>query len=298
MNRESAQFLNLPPEFCDPRQAGTIILPIPYGESSRGAGAAGGPRAIFKASQNLDPYDEVFKQEIHLDGVATLPFIDVSDEQALVMTKIKSEAARWIEQSRFLVTIGGGHSVTIGAFAGVRRTYSELSCVHIGAHADLRDEYNGNSLDDACVMTRIRERGAPVLLLGARSISAGEARRAGADGVDVVYMQDFHKGRINIERSLKSVGERVFLSIDVNGMDWSVIRAASRPEPGGFTWREMMDLLEVVFKDKDVVACAVTGLAPRPEDPNSSLAAARLVFKLIAMKQCIEHIQRIDGLVV
>ncbi len=299
MSPNPAQFLNLEPEFTNPKLAQTVILPVPYeGGASHGKGAANGPRAIIEVSRNIELYDEVYGKEIHTGGIATLAPVDTSGDPRTVMENIRAEAAKWMKNGKFLIGIGGDHSVTFGLFGGVQEAHPDIACIQIDARPDLRNIYANDPLSHVCVMSRIRELKAQTLHLGIRSMNAAEAQRIKNEKIETVRMQEFYQKKVDIGRILATIGERVYLTIDLGCLDWSVIRSTGTLEPGGFTWREMLELLDMIFKDKNVVACDVMELAPKENDVNSAFAAARLVFKLIAMKHSIEHIVRMDGLVI
>jgi N1-aminopropylagmatine ureohydrolase len=299
MSTNPAQFLNLESEFTNPKLAQTVILPVPYeGGASHGKGAANGPRAILEVSRNFELYDEVYRKEIHTGGIATLAPADTSGDPRNAMENIRAEAAKWIKSGKFLVGLGGDHSVSFGLFGGAQEAHPDLACIQIDARPDLHNIYANDPLSHVCVMSRIRELKAQTLHLGIRSMSAAEAQRIQNEKIETIRMHEYYQKKVDVGRILATISERVYLTIDVGCMDWSVIRSTSAPEPGGFTWREMLDLLDIIFKDKNVVACDVMELAPKENDVNSVFAAARLVFKLIAMKHSIEHIGRMDGLVI
>lgn len=297
MYKSANNFLGLPPEFSNPENAGTVILPVPYeGGVSWGTGTLNGPKAIIKASHYVEWYDEVYRVEAQDTGVATLPAVDTSGEPEEVLDNVRDAAAQWVGRGKFLVTLGGDHSVTGGAFRGVQRVHQELACIQIDAHADLRDSYDGSRFSHSCVMSRIRELTPDTFQLGIRSMSAEEARRVQEEHIRLVTMHDYRRG-IDLAAHIAPLPEKAYLTIDVDSLAWSVIRSTGTPEPGGFMWHELMEVLDTIFHCKEVVACDVVEMAADPNDVNSAFAAAKLVFKLIIMKRGIEHYSRMDGLV-
>lgn len=285
MKREIRQFLDLESEFAAVETAAAVILPIAYeGGVSYGTGAAGGPDAVIDASAYLELYDEVLDAEPHRMGIATVPISELTAEPDSVQAVIQRMAGEWLQKDKFLVGLGGDHSISPALFQAARKRYGRLSVVQIDAHADLRERYEGNIHSHACVMSRIREITRHTLQIGIRSLSREEALRIRDEQIAVCTMHAYRSGRFDLDSALAALPDPVYLTVDVDAFDWSVIRSTGTPEPGGFSWDEGLTLLQRIFERKAVVACDVVELAHQPRDRNSPFAAAKLIYKMLGFK--------------
>ncbi len=265
-----------------------VVLPVPFeATTSYLEGTVDGPRAILEASAQVELYDEEAGDEPWRAGVATLPPIDVEGGPDEVLTRIADAVANELERGRFACSLGGEHTVTVGCVRGAARHHPDLAIVSIDAHADLRDSYHGSPYSHACAMRRVADDGHPVVEVGIRSLSATEA--AALPGLNVVLVtgRDIdasrgNRGREWIDRVLDAVASRpVYLSVDLDGLDPSVVPGVGTPEPGGLLWFEALDLTARLFERSNVVAADVVELLPRADDAVSSFAAARLVYKIL-----------------
>ena len=152
------------------------------------------------------------------------------------------------------------------------------------AHADLRETYNGSAFSHACTMARALEITPFTVQIGIRSLSVQEANRVKRENLALYTMNDWRKGRLNIRAALEKLPESIFLTLDVDIFDWSVIASTGTPEPGGCSWDEALDLLDVVFTEKNVIGFDVVELSHKLHDTNSAFAVAKLIYKMIGMR--------------
>jgi agmatinase len=278
-------FLNPDPEYSALESAAAVILPIPYeGGVSYGRGAGAAPAVVIAASHQLELYDEVLKAEPFRMGIATVMPPRLPSDPAKVQALVYRSAMELLDLRKFVVLIGGDHSVS-GPFAQALKTvHGSVSVVQLDAHADLRDSYDNSRLSHACVMARIREITTDTLQFGIRSMSLEEAQRIERENMAVCTMSSYRNGTFDIDAALAELPEPVFLTIDVDAFDWSVIRSTGTPEPGGFTWDEALHLLKKIFDRKNVVAIDVVELSSAPHDLNSPFAVAKLIYKLLGFK--------------
>lgn len=285
MKRNPPQFLSPDPLFSTLETAAAVILPVAYeGGVSYGTGTARGPEAVIEASAYLELYDEVLEAEPHRMGIATAACPELPPEPEAMLAAVRHCADALLERDPFLVGLGGDHSVTTALFQAVREHYGRLSAVQIDAHADLRDRYEGSIHSHACVMSRIRQMTPDTLQIGIRSLSREEALRIRDEQIAVCTMHDYRSGRYDLEGALAALPDPVYLTVDVDAFDWSVIRSTGTPEPGGFLWDEGLALLRRIFRLRNVVACDVVELSYDPEDRNSPFAAAKLIYKMLGFK--------------
>lgn len=277
-------FLALPTEQSQYASARVVVLPIPYdATTSARAGAREGPRAIIFASEDLEPHDLDLGYDASQHGIHTLP--DVAPHsggpQAMV-ERIESVVGDLLDDGKFVVTLGGEHTVSIGAVRAHARRLPGLSVLSIDAHADLRDEYLDSPYNHACVMRRIIDL-CPVVQVGMRSVSAGQAslirERSLPFFTPPAYLA-LADGPGEVARLLT---QDIYISVDLDGLDPSQMAAVGTPEPGGLFWDEVIALLAVVAREKRIVGFDVTELAPDLGPPACAHLAAKLAYRLIGL---------------
>ena len=279
------QFLDLDAEFAEFKTAAVAILPVPYeGGITYGVGTAKGPDAVINASQHLELYDEILKAEPFRMGIATLMPLKSSSDPKDVYVAIYRCSKAVVKENKFMVLLGGDHSVSMGYFQALQEKYPLLSVIQLDAHADLRDKYKGNPFSHACVMSRMREITPHTLQIGIRSMSLDEARRIERENLAVCTMADYRSGNFDIEAEISLLPDAVYLTVDVDVFDWSVIRSTGTPEPGGLLWDESLHLLEKIFMQKNVVGFDIVELSGESNDRNSAFAVAKLIYKMLGFK--------------
>ena len=266
-------------------KAHVAILPVPYEATvSYGRGTAGGPQAILDASEQLELYDEQVQAEPYRCGVWTAPPLAVPPEGGEAMAlAVAARFAELLDAGKWVVMLGGEHSITPGGVRAAAELHDDLQVVQLDAHADLRDSYGGNRWSHACTMARCIEI-APVRAIGIRSYSREEAQRIreGIPGYRITHAREMDTDDW-VEMAVEGLeGRAVYLSIDVDYFDPSVVPATGTPEPGGAGWRQTLLFLERLFRVSRVVSCDVVELAPRPGLHHADFTVARLVYKLIS----------------
>lgn len=283
-------FAQLDPEESDYATSRAVVLPLPFERTtSYGKGTVDGPDAILRASQALEVYDQELDREPCSRGIATLPpFLPEAHAMDDALREIHAEARRVMEDGKFLVSLGGEHSITSAlAFAARDAFGDELGVVQLDAHTDLREEYEGTPWSHASVMRRIVEAGLPTLGVGIRSLSAPEAELVKSRNLDVLWGHQLDDPEIVrlFQKRLDALPERVYLTFDVDFFDPSLIPSTGTPEPGGGTWYPTLRLLRTLFERKTVVAMDVVELAPIGGQPAPDFVTAKLVYKCIGYEQ-------------
>jgi agmatinase len=281
-------FLDLPPELADPSTSRVFVLPIPYeATTSYVQGTRRGPAALIEASSQVEFYDEIHEDEPCRSGIHTLPPLDCRGTPGDVLDRIREEASRHIGGNRFVLSLGGEHTLTVGCVEGAADALGPLTVVQIDAHADLRDEYGGSSLSHACVMRRLADKHAMVQI-GIRALSEEEARFTEARKIPVVGAAEIAEERSRpgasrtwMTRAIDAIGtDLVYLTFDLDGMDPSIVPAVGTPEPGGLLWHETLAFIDALFAARTVVAADVVELCPVPGSVASDFAAARIAYKI------------------
>jgi agmatinase len=280
------QFLGVPDQDASFDSSPVVVLPVPYEATvSFMGGTRLGPRALLHASRYLELYDHELDVEPYRVGVYTLPELMLSGagpETALRELRDAFEAL--IGAGKFTIMVGGEHSVSgppIHAHADCADR--PLSVLQLDAHGDLRTEYEGTPYSHACVMHRVHEH-VNLVPVGIRSLTAEERALMRARQIDPVFGYELSQSGWQ-QRVLDQLGDDVYLTIDVDYFDPSIMPSTGTPEPGGGAWYPTLELLEAVFRDKHVVGCDVVEFAPISGVVAPDVLAAKLVYKLIAFYQ-------------
>ncbi|MFZ2359212.1 MAG: agmatinase [Anaerolineae bacterium] len=282
-------FLGLPAPYSDRERAGVLVLPLPYEATvSYGHGTAGGPAAIIAASQQVELYDREFDREPALGfGIHTLPTPALPEEPADAVTVIATAVAEAAAAGQLVVGLGGEHTVSVGFGRGLLAALGgPLTVVQIDAHSDLRDQYDGTPYSHACMARRLLDEAGieQVLQLGIRSVCPEEVAlvRSQPERLRVWYAEAMHDGGWQAELIERVRGRQVYLTIDVDGLDPSVVSATGTPEPDGLSWRETLAILRAVAEHGRIVGLDCVELAPVPGHHASDFAVAKLVYKAIS----------------
>ncbi|MEP0857085.1 agmatinase [Trichocoleus sp. DQ-U1] len=271
--------------------ARVVILPIPYeATTTYRNGCENGPDAILEASGQVEYYDEELDWETGKDiGIYTAESIadtrngrSVSSEEMLQVTR--ETVSQMIADGKFVIGLGGEHSITTGLVEAYQKAYPDepFTVVQIDAHGDLRYEYEGSIHNHACVMRRIVEMGLPTVQIGIRAICKEEADLIKEKNLTVFRAREIATQPDWMERAIASIPtRRVFLTIDLDGIDPTLIPGVGTPEPGGLNWYSLLSFLRQVFQNHEVIGCDVMELAPIVDSVVSEFTAAKLVYKLI-----------------
>jgi len=262
-----------------------VILPVPVDRTtSYTSGTRNGPREILEASSHMELWDEEVGADVHGIGIYTLPPMELPfGEMAPVMEEIRRVASEILSRGKFLVTLGGEHSITPPLVAAAADAFKGVSVLQIDAHADLRDCYMGTPHNHACAMRRSLEY-ARVTQVGIRSMSTEEAEAAPALNTTIFYDAHMRKDPAWIDRVVETLNGPVYITIDVDGMDPAIMPATGTPEPGGLSWYEILALLRGTISKRTVVGCDVVELSPLPGVMAPNFLCAKLVYKILTYR--------------
>ena len=277
------QLLGLPA--CPVEQADAIVLPVPMERTvSYGPGTAGGPAAILAASAQVETFDEEtrvnFEQSPRIHTVAPV-VLGASLETDLA--EVEAAVARF--RDKFVLTLGGEHTLTQAAVAGACENIDQVTIVQIDAHADLIDRLGGLKLSHGTVMRRLWDRGANLVQLGIRSLSREEYELIGrGERVRTFFA---HELPARFDEALDTLGQLegdVYLTVDIDGLDPAIIPSTGTPQPDGLTWRQTMAILQTVFAAPKarLVGADLVEFVPSPNPPGCDLSAAKLATKILA----------------
>ena len=288
-----SNFLALPPDQCDLENSRAVLIPVPYDSTTsfRG-GSREGPAAMIEASGALEDYDLELDLDVSLLGIHTAPLLEPHlGSPELMVQRVREAVAGYMRPDRIVGVLGGEHSISAGAVQAHLEQYPELSVLYLDAHADLRDEYLGTQWGHASGARRIHA-WCPLVLVGVRCIS-GEERdylRLQPDTADAPAISAFFwpvEDEAALTREVISkLSDQVYVSVDLDVFDPSVMAAVGTPEPGGMSWSQVTGLLRAVAESRRIVGFDVCELAPREGPMACTYTAAKLVYKLIAYASC------------
>lgn len=273
-------FLDMDPQYSDLDQSKYVLLSVPYDKTSTfQKGADLGPQAILDASDSIELYDVVTDNEAYTAGIYTDDFQYNFDTPEAMVQSVYDRVKHFLNQKKTVGLLGGEHSVSIGAIRALSEKYHQLSVLQIDAHADLREEYHDSPYNHACVMRRAQEY-ANVVQVGIRSVCSEEREFIVPE--NMFYAHQIRKNTNWIDQVINKLSDYVYLTIDLDGFDPSIVPGTGTPLPGGLSWYEVNDLLEQLFTRKKVVAFDVVELCPQPDDKTSDVLGAVLVYRIIS----------------
>lgn len=286
-DRYSGAFLDLPPELADPARARFVVLPVPYdGTSTWRKGADRGPAALLEASSAVEWYDLQTGVEACRQGIITAEALAVDGlTPEAVAELVEARTAEQLAAGRIPCVLGGEHSVSIGAIrAAAKAARGRLGVLQFDAHADTRESYHGSPCNHACIMARAREV-ADVVQVGIRAIDQEEL--AGLDPERVFWAHDVMQSpdRAWMDRAVALLPDEVYVTVDLDGFDPSLIPATGTPEPGGLDWYTVNELISrVLASGRRLVGFDVNELLPVPGQHASDFLAAKLAYRIMCMQ--------------
>jgi agmatinase len=276
-----ANFGGLPAPYAG-ADARIVIVPVPYdGTSTWHKGADQGPAAIIRASANLELYDIETDSQVYLDGIFTDEPVTEDRSPEAMVEAVRRRVQGHLANRKLAVVVGGEHSVSIGAVQAQADRYPGLSVLQLDAHSDLRDEYEGSRFNHACVMTRIREL-CPIVQVGIRSMDIGEKPALVEDRV--FFAERIHDNLDWIDRAVARLTEQVYITIDLDVFDPSIMPSTGTPEPGGLMWYDVLALLRTVCRRRTVVGFDVVEMCPVETNWAPEFLAAKLIYKILSYR--------------
>jgi len=272
-------------QFSSFDSARVLILPVSYeGTVSYGTGTGSGAMAIVDASRNMELYDDETDSEVYKIGIHTLDEFKPRPSPEVMMDELYSFSKELLEHGKFVCMLGGEHSVSAPIIKAHAEKYHDLSVLQIDAHADLRDTYDGTPHSHASIMARVvKDLRIPSVQVGIRSISADEAR-AIADGLPtkIFWARDIVGKMDWIDEAIDGLTENVYLTIDIDGLDPSIVPTTGTPEPGGLGWYETLALIRRLAEKKNVVGMDLVEYSYVESYDSPAFLCSKLVYKTLA----------------
>jgi agmatinase len=276
-----SNFGDLPSEFSGYESARIAILPLPFEVSSTWMrGSEKGPEAIIEASANMELYDIETGTEPYRRGIFTCQPV-VAPAAPEMVEKTRLRVSELLDDGKFVVALGGEHTVSLGVIKAFHERHPGLSVLHLDAHADTREEYHGDRLSHACVMARVEELTKEIVSVGIRSMDSAEME--GLDPSRVFFAHDIQRRAGWVEDAVRKLTGEVYVTIDLDVFDPGIMPSTGTPEPGGLGWYQVLDLLRAVAREKTVLGFDVVELCPA-DNRAPDFLAARLIYALLGYR--------------
>jgi agmatinase len=274
-------FGGLPPALSAFDSARVTVLPVPYDSTTEWhSGTRKGPQSIIEASFYLEWFDIELGREIIDIGIHTLPGLEPAMNGPKDMAdRVDATVRNLIDKSKFVVTLGGEHSISCGAIRAHNANYRDFSVLQLDAHTDLRDRYLGTEYSHACVMRRVIEI-CPITQVGIRSMSLEEHEFIVTKGLKP-FICTQNNIPSTVDKIIQTLAPNVYITIDLDVFDPSIMSSVGTPEPGGMLWHDVINLLHAVSQKRTIVGFDIVELCPDQGPESCSFLAAKLAYKLI-----------------
>jgi agmatinase len=271
-------------EFSSFENSRVLVWPISYeGTVSYGGGTGEGAKAVIDASRNMELYDEETDAEVYKLGIHTLDESPSINPPERMMNALYDRAKELLSSNKFVTMIGGEHSVSAPVIRAHAEKYPNISILQIDAHADLRDTYDGTPYSHASIMARcVKDLKIPAVQVGIRSISADEARVIDQLPTRIFWAKDIVGRDDWWDDAVDGLTENVYLTIDIDGLDPSLVSATGTPEPGGLGWYETVGLIRTLARKRNVVGMDLTEYSFVEGQSASAFLCAKLIYKTLA----------------
>ena len=280
MNKK--KYAGIPDKFAQLETAKVVLIPVPYdGTSTWGKGADKGPNAFLDASENMELYDIETGSEVYEQGVYLADAITENSSPEAMVNAVHKATKEYIKRNKFVTLFGGEHSISIGTIRAFNECFDNLTVLHIDAHADLRESYEGTKYNHACAVNEASKT-TNLVQVGIRSMDAIE--KTFMDEEKTFFAHDMVNDEYWMDKVIEALGENVFITFDLDALDPSILPSTGTPEPGGLLWYETLDFLKQVFKEKNVVGFDIVELCPNAADKSSDFLAAKLYYKMLSYK--------------
>ncbi|MAM18871.1 MAG: agmatinase [Bacteroidota bacterium] len=273
-------YAGIPDKYARLDEAKVVLIPVPYdGTSTWQKGADKGPDAFLDASENMELYDIETRSEVYKKGVYLAPPVTEDASPEKMVEAVYKTTKNYIKQEKFVTLFGGEHSISIGSIRAFNESFEDLTVVQIDAHADLRPEYEGSKCNHACAVYEASKE-TNLIQVGIRSMDVSETEHM--DENQVYFAHDLYEDWM--DDAIGQMTPNVFLTIDLDAFDPSIMPSTGTPEPGGLFWYETLDFLRMIFKKKNVVGFDIVELCPNKEEKSSDFLAAKLYYKMLSYK--------------
>ena len=279
---QTKTYAGIPEEFAKLEQAKVVLIPVPYdGTSTWQKGADKGPQAFLDASENMELYDIETDTEVYQQGVFLADAVTENSSPEAMVEAVHEATKKYIKKNKFVTIFGGEHSISIGTIRAFNEMYPNLTVLQLDAHADLRKEYEGSKCNHACAVYEASQT-TKLIQVGIRSMDAIE--KTVMDEEKTYFAHEMVEDSTWMDSAIDQMTDNVFITIDLDVFDPSIMPSTGTPEPGGLLWYETLDFLRQIFEEKNVVGFDIVELCPNKDEKSSDFLAAKLYYKMLSYK--------------
>jgi agmatinase len=279
---QTKTYAGIPEENAKLETSKIVLIPVPYdGTSTWQKGADKGPEAFLNASENMELYDIETDSEVYQQGVFLADAVTENTSPEAMVEAVHQVTKTYIKKNKFVTIFGGEHSISIGTIRAFNEMYSNLTVLQLDAHADLRESYEGSKCNHACAVYEASQT-TNLIQVGIRSMDALE--KTVMDEEKTYFAHEMAVDDNWMDSAIDQMTDNVFITIDLDAFDPSILPSTGTPEPGGLLWYETLEFLKQVFEEKNVVGFDIVELCPNPKEKSSDFLAAKLYYKMLSYK--------------
>lgn len=278
----AGRYGGLPDEFSNLDESKVVILPVPFDKTTTyQKGSDLGPDALIEASRNMELYDIETDSEVYQIGIHTAPAIRCNTCEEMV-AEVEKKVAEQLKMGKFVVTVGGEHSISPAPIRAYAKRYPGMSVLQLDAHADLQPAYEGNPLSHASAMSRVKEIPgvSKLVAVGIRSMSSDEVKFM--DQSLTYFSHNIWDQEDWMESVVNALSHEVYVTLDLDVFDPSIMPSTGTPEPGGLGWYQVLRLLKLISLKKKIVGFDIVELCPKASDKSPDFLAAKLIYKMLS----------------
>ncbi|MEE4197769.1 MAG: agmatinase [Bacteroidales bacterium] len=273
-------YAGIPDKYAQPETAKIVLIPVPYdGTSTWIKGADKGPEAFLEASENMEVYDIETDSEVYKQGVYLADPVTENRSPEAMTEQVYLTVNQFLARGKFVTVLGGEHSISIGSIRAFQEHFKDLSILQIDAHADLRDQYEGSACNHACAV-HAAQKTTNLVQVGIRSMDISEKKFLKKE--NCFFAHEIHTDPEWMEKVLAKLTANVFITIDLDGFDPSIMPSTGTPEPGGLTWYQVVHLIRLVAQKKNIVGFDIMELCPNENNKGPDFLAAKLYYKILS----------------
>ncbi|MCB0398373.1 MAG: agmatinase [Winogradskyella sp.] len=282
-------YAGIPAENSKLDQSKIVLIPVPYdGTSTWQKGADKGPEAFLHASENMELYDIETDSEVYLQGIHLAEPVTENASPEAMVEAVHQATKKYIKKNKFVTIFGGEHSISIGTIRAFNEMFEDLTVLHIDAHADLRESYEGSKCNHACAVYEASQT-TNLIQVGIRSMDAIE--KTVMDEDKTYFAHEMAVDDNWMDSAIDQMTDNVFITFDLDALDPSIMPSTGTPEPGGLFWYETLEFLKQVFEEKNVVGFDIVELCPDKNEKSSDFLAAKLYYKMLSYKFQDENVE-------
>ncbi|WP_282041405.1 agmatinase [Winogradskyella flava] len=275
-------YAGIPADYSKLDQSKIVLIPVPYdGTSTWQKGADKGPETFLEASENMELYDIETDSEVYQQGIFLADAVSENSSPEAMVDAVHAATKSYIKKNKFVTIFGGEHSVSIGTIRAFNDMFPNLTVLHIDAHADLRESYEGSKCNHACAVYEASQT-TNLIQVGIRSMDAIEKTVMNEE--QTYFAHEMAQDDNWMDSAIDQMTDNVFITFDLDALDPSIMPSTGTPEPGGLLWYETLEFLRQVFEEKNVVGFDIVELCPNKDDKSSDFLAAKLYYKMLSYK--------------